>query len=235
MMRVSGIVVAGGKGIRMGGPTPKQYIEIGGKPILVHTLERLHEYDVSACWIVVVPQADIAYVRGLCETYLPSCEVAVTAGGHTRTESVYNGLRLLPRQVERVAIHDGVRPMISHDLVKRLFREQAPVVVPVVPCTDSLRVIDGTGSRAVDRSIFRSVQTPQVFDRECIEEAYRLFFQTQPTASYTDDASLVEGILGISPTLVEGESENIKITSPKDLAVAQWILEDKINPHNHGQ
>ena len=221
---VGGIIVAGGKGLRMGASIPKQYIEIGGKPILQRTMEALLSYDHSSRWVVVVPEGDVERVKEMVSVSGFSHRMMVTMGGKSRGESVFNGLKALPHEVERVAIHDGVRPFVSRSLLQRLFEEDAPSVVPIVPSVDSLRRYTPSGSEAVDRNLYVRVQTPQVIERKLLEEAYDILARNHFEGAFTDDVSLVESLCGVSPSMVEGEETNIKITHKMDLALAEYIL-----------
>jgi 2-C-methyl-D-erythritol 4-phosphate cytidylyltransferase len=218
------IIVAGGKGLRMGGELPKQFLPVGGKPILMHTLERFREYgdsrpDGSLQIILVLPKEQQDYWLELCGQHNFSVSHTITDGGATRFHSVQNGLRIIPDDEEGVVgIHDGVRPFVSLDVIKRCYEEarKKKAVIPVMPVTDTLR--DTVEGRNVYRENYKIVQTPQTFDIQLLKEANR-----QPyTEEFTDDASVVEAI-GQEVTMVEGNRENIKITTPFDLKIADVI------------
>lgn len=221
------IIVAAGQGARMGAPLPKQYLHVEGQPVLAHTLDHvatlLRPEDQL---ILVIPPDDDKRVRRLLGDYCPGLEVTIAHGGATRTESVRHGLALVAEGTERVAIHDGVRPFVTPGMWQRLTAAlgECEAVIPVVEPTDSLREVDEKGeSHPLDRSRIRCVQTPQLFRYQVIKEAY----DTLPEgATQTDDAGVYSLHTGRSPRLVEGDVDNIKITTPRDLATAAWILRD---------
>ena len=217
------IVVAGGKGLRMGADVPKQFLLLGGKPVLMLTLERFYRFDAQLQMVLVLPRDQQTYWRELCRTHNFSLPYLLADGGTTRFESVRNGLALIPSDAQGVvAVHDGVRPMVSAAVVERCFGvvQQAKAVIPVTPVVETLRQVmpDGT-SQTVNRDAYRLVQTPQTFDLQLLKRAYQ-----QPYRSdFTDDASVVEA-LGMPITMVEGNKENIKITTPFDLEVCERLL-----------
>ena len=210
------LIVAGGKGLRMGGDLPKQFIPMRGKPLLMHTLEAFHRWDASARIILVLPEDHQPYWNMLCKEI--GCKVphAIVKGGDTRRRKGEedSGLSL-------VAVHDGVRPFVSPEVVEACFDKAAVTgaVIPVVPMIDSLRETDEKGSHPVDRSRYMAVQTPQVFLLELLTKAYE-----QPYSSlFTDDASVVEA-MGHAIDTVPGDRENIKITTPFDLLIAEAMF-----------
>lgn len=217
------IIVAGGKGLRMGGDLPKQFLPLGGKPILMHTLERFYEWNPSAECILVLPEEHQEYWNNLCREHHCHIPHRIANGGTTRFESVRNGLALVEGPA-LVGVHDGVRPFVSVDVISECF-EQATryvAVIPVLPVTDSLRGQDATGAfHPVDREKYCLVQTPQVFHSELLREAYG---QDLPPEAFTDDASVVEKLDLVEIHQVEGNRENIKITTPFDLLVAKAML-----------
>lgn len=217
------IIVAGGHGTRMGSDIPKQFLKIDGKPILMRTLERFHKYDPEMHLIVVLPKEQQEYWHKLCEEYHFTIPHEIADGGETRFESSKNGLALIPDDAEGlVGFHDGVRPFVSHDTIRRCIEmaEEEYTAIPVVPVTSTLRHIDPRGGGFnVDRSLYREVQTPQVFDITLARQAFN-----QPDRSqFTDDSSVIES-LGCKVSIVEGNRENIKITTPFDLTVAEAII-----------
>lgn len=217
------IIVAGGKGLRMGGDIPKQFLPVGGKPVLMRAIERFHAFSASLRIILVLPKAQQDYWRSLCEEYSFSVPHTVADGGATRFHSVQNGLALIPDDEEGVVgVHDGVRPFVSTEVIARCYdtARTAKAVIPVSPVVETLRYVGGDGAdRNVLRSDFRLVQTPQTFDIQLLKRANR-----QPySEAFTDDASVVEGI-GATVTMVEGNRENIKITTPFDLKVAEVLV-----------
>ena len=210
------ILVAGGKGERMGADKPKQFLEIGGKPILRRTMERFLEFDPRVRLIVVLPSAYKEYWKEYCRRSGFQCKFTIVSGGITRFHSVQNALKMVPGGA-LVAVHDGVRPVVSADLLQRVFDAAASsrAAIPVVPAVESLRILDENGSRPVDRSRYVTVQTPQVFHSSVLKAAYEKAY----SPSFTDDASVVEAA-GFPVTLVDGERSNIKITTPEDLRLA---------------
>lgn len=222
-MKKNVIIVAGGKGLRMGNDLPKQFIPIGGKPVLMRTIEAFYRFDQDINIILVLPVSHQDYWKSLCEEYNFSIEHTIANGGETRFHSVKNGLALVTNGL--VGVQDGVRPFGSVEMIKRCFdaAREFPAVIPVIDSTDSLReVVDLDKSRIVDRSKIRLVQTPQVFDVNVLKKAY----QTDFKETFTDDASVVEA-MGVNVHLVKGEVTNIKITTPLDLKIGELIIRDK--------
>ena len=214
------IIVAGGKGTRMQAEIPKQFIEIHGKPVLMHTLEAFHRYDDSIQLILVLPASQLNAWKKLCLKHAFLLPHQIVSGGETRYNSVLNGLSQI-KTPALIAVHDGVRPFVSNGTIKRCFdeAEKHGSAIPVIDIVDSIRQIKKTGSQSVDRSNYKLVQTPQVFDSEILKKAYEQDF----SALFTDDASVVEA-LGLKITLVEGNRENIKITTAFDLVLAETVL-----------
>lgn len=214
------IIVAGGKGLRMGSELPKQFLNVGGKPVLMRTIEAFYNFDKSIRIIVALSASYREHWSKLCKGYGFSVYHEVVEGGETRFHSVKNGLELVGEGW--VAVHDAVRPFTSISLLKTCFdaAKQYKAVIPVIDVTDSLREIVGENdSKIVDRSKYRMVQTPQVFESALLIKAY----ETDFSESFTDDASVVE-IYGHAIHLVEGERANIKITTPFDLDLGEVIL-----------
>lgn len=220
------IIVAGGKGLRMGGDIPKQFLPIKGKPVLMRTIERFREFSASMGIILVLPKSQQKYWQELCRQYDFNVEYSIADGGETRFHSVQNGLALIPDDEQGVVgVHDGVRPFVSIETISRCYEtaREAKAVIPVVPVVETLRYvgIEGEG-RNVLRSDYRLVQTPQTFDIQLLKEANKQEYREL----FTDDASVVEGI-GKKVEMVEGNRENIKITTPFDLAIAEVLTEGK--------
>ncbi|MDD4971540.1 MAG: 2-C-methyl-D-erythritol 4-phosphate cytidylyltransferase [Paludibacter sp.] len=214
------IIVAGGKGMRMQADIPKQFIEIHGKPVLMHTLEAFYRYDDCIQLILVLPSIQQKFWKELCIKHAFTLPHQIVSGGETRFQSVLNGLELI-KIPALVAVHDGVRPFVSIETIKRCFEEALihGIAIPVIDLVDSIRQITVTGSQSVDRMNYKLVQTPQVFDSEILKKAYKQDF----SPLFTDDASVVEA-LGIKITLVEGNRENIKITTAFDLALSEILF-----------
>ena len=230
------VIVAGGKGLRMGSDIPKQFLPIGGKPVLMRTLERFRHYSPTLQIILVLPKAQQDYWRQLCEDYDFAVDYQLADGGETRFHSVQHGLALIPDDAEGVVgVHDGVRPFPSIDVIRNCYEtaRTAKAVIPVIPVVETVRKITqrdrtqkepsllcNSASVTVPRGEYRLVQTPQCFDIQLLKAANR-----QPyNDGFTDDASVVESF-GHAITLVEGNRENIKITTPYDLKIAEVLTE----------
>ncbi|MBM6993029.1 MAG: 2-C-methyl-D-erythritol 4-phosphate cytidylyltransferase [Prevotella sp.] len=216
------IIVAGGKGLRMGGDLPKQFLPIGGRPVLMRTIERFHEYDPTLGIILVLPKDQQDYWRQICEQYGFALPHVIADGGATRFESSKNGLAAIPADAEGVvAIHDGVRPFVSTEVIGRCFDAARDdfAAIPVMPVTETLRYVDRGQGNNVMRDHFRTVQTPQVFDIALARQA----FDQPDRETFTDDASVIES-LGCQVTMVEGNRENIKLTTPFDLKIAEVLM-----------
>lgn len=217
------ILVAGGNGSRMGGTVPKQFLELAGKPILLHTVEKFLAHSSEIRLVLVLPEADFgrweALAAQLPETHHP---IAVVAGGATRFQSVRNGLRTI-QDDGLVAVHDAVRPLVSVGVIRRTFDAAAEFGsgVAAVPAKDSVRQIGPNGeNRALDRATLRLIQTPQTFRISLLKKA----FEHPESPLFTDDASVAEAA-GFAIHLVEGSYENLKITTPEDLVVAEALLQ----------
>lgn len=214
------IIVAGGKGLRMGGEIPKQFLPIGGKPVLMRTIEAFHLYDNTIHVVLVLPVSQQAYWRELCKKYSFELLHEVADGGETRFHSVMNGLALVEGE-GLVGVHDGVRPFVSQEVITRCYAEAVTkkAVIPVIGVVETVRRLEGTDSVTVPRDQYKLVQTPQVFDVALLQRAY----QQKYTEMFTDDASVVEA-LGEKVSLVEGNRENIKLTTPFDLKLAEMLI-----------
>lgn len=215
-MNYFAVIVAGGKGLRMGGDVPKQFLPIDGKPILMHTIEAFRRAIEVIKIVLVLPIEQQDYWQKLCEEHNFHSPEMIANGGETRFHSVRNGLSLLPDDADAVVgVHDGVRPFVSAETIQRCYNAAAEgkAVVPVVPVVETVRQILPDGrSITRPRDEYRLVQTPQTFPLALLKEAYRQPF----SETFTDDASVVEA-LGKEITMVEGNRENIKITTPSDL------------------
>ena len=214
------IIVAGGSGRRMGGALPKQFMMLDNEPILARSINRMHEALPAAEIVVVLPEEHVELWKNIAARF----DVArhkIALGGKERFHSVKNGLAALSDEVSIVGIHDAVRPLASKKLIIKLFleAENNTAVIPVVAPIDSYRIVESDNSRIIDRSALRMVQTPQVFQAEALRKAYEQPF----SATFTDDASVMEAA-GHKVTLVEGERENIKITTPSDMLIAEAII-----------
>ena len=231
----------------MGSDIPKQFLPIGGKPVLMRTLERFRAYSSDLQIILVLPEAQQDYWRKLCQEYQFDVEYQLANGGQTRFHSVQNGLALVPDDAEGVVgVHDGVRPFPSIEVIRNCYEtaRTAKAVIPVIPVVETVRHLEGDKSMTVPRGDYRLVQTPQTFDIQLLKAAYKRAQnqvnlssaereQARPEVKaanrqpyndgFTDDASVVESY-GHAITLVEGNRENIKITTPYDLKVAEVLI-----------
>ncbi|MBC7891096.1 MAG: 2-C-methyl-D-erythritol 4-phosphate cytidylyltransferase [Sphingobacteriaceae bacterium] len=219
------LIVAGGSGSRMGSAVPKQFLDLGGKPVLVHTLEKFFAYSPAIRIILVIPEVDFdrwKALKGL-HSFIPSFPHSLieVPGGATRFQSVRNGLSVLSGE-GLVAIHDAVRPLVSVEVIQRSFEAAARFGsgVVTVPAKDSIRQVSENGSSvALDRASLRLVQTPQTFRLSLIKKA----FEPKESPLFTDDASVAEAA-DFPIHLVEGSYENLKITTPDDLVLAEALL-----------
>ena len=219
-MKRYAIIVAGGSGQRMKSSVPKQFMELNGRPVLMHTIEKFYSAGSSIHSVVVLPKSHHSAWATLCHKHQFNIPHQICEGGISRFQSVKNGLQLCVGE-SIIAVHDGVRPLISPDLILNLYKEAESnhAVIPVCPVSESIRMVIGDDSKALDRSQYYSVQTPQCFLSDLLHKAY----QQEERPTFTDDASVVEA-LGEKVHLFEGESSNIKITTPKDLLLAEAIL-----------
>lgn len=220
------VIVAGGKGIRMGGSVPKQFVPIKGIPVLMRTISNFFSFNSSIKIILVLPSSQIDYWADLCKDYDFKIRHTIVEGGDTRFFSVKNGLEEVGNDADYVMIHDGVRPFVAHSVMADCLEKakNKKAVVPAVPLSESIRKMAESGeeSEAKERSKYRLVQTPQTFSYELLREAYSQPYQDV----FTDDASVVEAY-GAKVYMVEGNAENIKLTTPFDLRIAETILRYK--------
>jgi 2-C-methyl-D-erythritol 4-phosphate cytidylyltransferase len=221
------IIVAGGAGTRMKSEVPKQFMLLRNRPILLHTVERFLEIENCEV-ILVLPKAEQAYwQKEVTEKYADSIvhhneRIQVADGGITRFQSVKNGLAEIKEESGVIAVHDGVRPLVSKEIIEQSFAEAElhEAVVVSISLKDSIREVNAGGSnKAVNRSNYRLMQTPQTFNLQLLKLAY----EQQESPLFTDDASVVEA-LGNSITLIEGDYQNIKITTPEDMIIAEAFL-----------
>ncbi len=217
------IIVAGGKGTRIKSILPKQFIELNGKPILLHTTDAFLRYSDKIKIVLVLPEDDFKIWNSICVKFNFSHPIILQKGGETRFQSVKNGLNQLAGE-GLVAIHDGVRPLVSEDIIGASYRLAAvhQSAVAAVRLKESIRMTDQDNTKAMDRSKFRLIQTPQTFDLQLIKKAYEL----KEDISLTDDANVAEKS-GCVISLFEGSYENIKITTAEDLIIAKALLDTK--------
>jgi 2-C-methyl-D-erythritol 4-phosphate cytidylyltransferase len=221
-MKKHAIIVAGGNGTRMGAPMPKQYLEIGGKPILMHTLSRFLEAVPDIELILVIPKLDFQLSKDLCVQFSFNVPHRLVSGGNSRFQSVKNGLNTLTDLDGLVVIHDGVRPFVNVDVIKESFEvaDKKGSAVAVVALKDSIRRLTDDGKSVYqERQYFRLVQTPQTFQIQKIKKA----FDVTELHTFTDDATVYEH-QGWQVSLIAGNLENIKITTPEDMAYAAYLF-----------
>lgn len=214
------LIVAGGSGTRMNSSIPKQFLPLGGRPILMHTIEKFSSYPEALEIILVLPSKEIQEWKNLCSKHDFNTPHKIVQGGATRFHSVKNGLDAID-SLGTVAIHDGVRPFVSHSIIEKSFRsaEERGSGITAVQLKDSIRSVRDNSSRAEDRKNFMLIQTPQTFQLSLIKKA----FMDCASSEFTDDASVLESS-GVPVHLVEGSYENIKVTTPEDLTFAEAIL-----------
>lgn len=219
-MKKYAVIVAGGSGTRMQSATPKQFLELNGKPVIMHTLERFWEASTEIKLILVLPELHVSFWNELLQKHRFVIPHVIVKGGETRFQSVRNGLQVISGE-GLVAVHDAVRPLITPALINRLI-ENASIygnAVPVIPVSETIRIVEGDSSKTVDRTKFRLVQTPQVFKVSELQEAFKKPYQE----FFTDEATIMESS-DHTIYLSEGEVANIKITTPSDLAFATAYL-----------
>ncbi len=222
------IIVAGGQGLRMASGTPKQFLPLCGLPVLMHTINQFVIYNPEISVILVLPANQIDYWNQLCLNHSYSVSHKIVKGGSSRFESVNNGLKSIEKS-GITAVHDGVRPFVSIDTIKACFKaaRETGASIPVIEMVESIRHVSANNSEACKRDEFRVVQTPQVFETSLLKKCYNQPFNK----TFTDDASVVESA-GYKIKLVEGDRENIKITSPIDMIMAEAIMLLKTEPAN---
>ena len=225
MAEIGVVIVAGGSGKRMGAALPKQFMMLGNLPILGRTINSIREALPASQIVVVLPEEHIELWKNIAARF-EIAKHSITAGGKERFHSVKSGIDALSPEVKTIAIHDGVRPLASKKLIIKLIleAEKCGAVIPAVAPADSYRIVEGDDSRIIDRSQLRMIQTPQVFSAEVLRKAYEQPF----SATFTDDASVVEAA-GHKITLIEGERETIKITTPSDMVIAEAIIAQNQN------
>jgi 2-C-methyl-D-erythritol 4-phosphate cytidylyltransferase len=220
------IIVAGGSGVRMATQLPKQFLLLCGKPILMRTIEAFHQFDNDVKIILVLPNTQFKYWADLCKEFWFQIQHTVVAGGDTRFQSVSKGLESITDiESSIIGIHDGVRPMVSVDTLQVCYDTASHLgnAIPCVSLNDSLREVNGVNSKHVNRELYKAVQTPQVFKLGLLQKAYKQKYNSL----FTDDASVVEAI-GEKINIVEGNRENLKITTPADLIIAEAFLKNQL-------
>lgn len=220
-MKKYALIVAGGAGTRMKTDLPKQFLLLDKLPVLMHTIEQFYQFDNSLEIIIVLPAYQIEFWKELCNQHKFSIAHKVTEGGKTRYHSVQNGLKLIEEK-GLVAVHDGVRPLISKKIIASSFdvADKQRSAIAAVALKDSIRKIEGKTTISENRSDYFLVQTPQTFQTTLLKDAYS---QTEASTEFTDDASVFEASQG-KVNLIAGDYKNLKITTPEDLVIAQALL-----------
>jgi 2-C-methyl-D-erythritol 4-phosphate cytidylyltransferase len=220
-MKKIAVIVAGGSGTRMNAQMPKQFLLLNGKPVLYYTIDTFLKTYKDLHIILVLPEEYIAAGQEIIDAYFNYNRIKITAGGRTRFHSVQNGLELI-KEESIIFVHDGVRCLLSADLIRRCHdaATEHGSAIPVIDCKDSVRMIKGEENEAVERSMIKLVQTPQTFHSKILLPAFKIDFKDK----FTDEATVVEAF-GLKVHLVEGEENNIKITKPTDLLIAEKLLE----------
>lgn len=217
------VIVAGGKGLRMGNAVPKQFLPLAGKPILYYTIKAFADAYDDMKIVLVLPQDQLSYAQMVLQAFPDRIDLEIVTGGETRFHSVQNGLKAVSNDAV-VFVHDGVRPMVSPELVRACYEQavEKGSAIPAVAVSDSMRMVDGETSRAVNREQMRSIQTPQTFRADILLPA----FKQEYNEGFTDEATVVEAF-GKPVYLIAGEKSNIKLTTPEDMMVAEAMLSEK--------
>ncbi len=219
-MKKYAVIVAGGKGVRMGSAVPKQFLPLNGQPILYHTIKAFADAFADMQLVLVLPQDQLSYAQMVLQSFPERIDITIVAGGETRYHSVQNGLKVV-EQDSVVFVQDGVRPLVTTELIQRCYVQaiEKGSAIPAIPVADSMRILEDEDSRPIDREQMRIIQTPQTFKAEVILPAFNQKYQ----AAFTDEATVVEAY-GDVVYLVDGERSNIKVTTPEDMIVAEALL-----------
>lgn len=216
-MKKKVIIVGGGNGSRMGLSIPKQFLMLRNKPILYYSIKAFLDAFDDIDIVLVLPEEYLGLGQEIVDAYFDADKIQITMGGETRFHSVKNGLQFIDEECI-VMVHDAVRCMVTPQLIQELYDEAvfSGAVIPVVPATDSIRIVSEKGSETLDRNIVKIVQTPQAFYSKILLPAFNIDYKEK----FTDEASVVEAF-GVSVHLIDGDINNIKITTPKDLIIAE--------------
>jgi 2-C-methyl-D-erythritol 4-phosphate cytidylyltransferase len=220
-MKKIALIVAGGNGSRMNNSVPKQFLLLNNKPVLYYTIQAfLNAYDDIEI-VLVLPEEHIGKGQEIIDGYFDASKFKITAGGRTRFHSVQNGLSLIKDEDAIIFVHDGVRCLLTKDLIERCYQSalEFGTAIPVVECRDSVRLLTNNGNKVVDRNKVRLVQTPQTFHSKILLPAFEIDYKDR----FTDEATVVEAF-GLKVNLIEGDTNNIKLTTPVDLFIAEYIL-----------
>lgn len=223
-MKKIALIVAGGNGSRMKSDIPKQFLTLKNKPVLYYSIKAFLDAFDDLEIILVLPENHIAKGQEIIDGYFDRSKFKITAGGRTRFHSVQKGLSLAGDEEAIIFVHDGVRCLISPALINNCYEAalKSGTAIPVIACSDSVRLLTSTGNKIINRNKVKLVQTPQTFHSKILLPAYAIDYKNQ----FTDEASVVEAY-GMKVNLVEGEINNIKITTPEDLLIAEYILHTK--------
>jgi 2-C-methyl-D-erythritol 4-phosphate cytidylyltransferase len=223
-MKKIAVIVAGGNGARMNNTIPKQFLMLKGKPVLYYTIQTFLQSYEDLTIILVLPEEHIAAGQEIIDAFFDYDRIQITAGGRTRFHSVQNGLALITEE-SMVFVHDGVRCLVTTDLIKRCYEAAIDFgsAIPAINCKDSVRLIKGDENEAIERNRVKLVQTPQTFHSKILLPAFKIDYKDK----FTDEATVVEAF-GLKVNLVEGEENNIKITMPVDIILAEYLLGDGI-------
>lgn len=219
-MKKIALIVAGGKGSRMNNDIPKQFLLLKNKPILYYTLKAFTDAYKDIEIILVLPEEHIGKGQEIIDGYFDHSRIRITAGGRTRFHSVQNGLALINEE-SIIFVHDGVRCLVTANLIKKCYEAAVEygTAVPAVECSDSVRLLTANANKILDRNKVKIIQTPQTFHSKILLPAYKIDYKDK----FTDEASVVEAY-GLTINLIEGEKNNIKITTPADLHLAEILL-----------
>ena len=223
-MKKIALIVAGGNGSRMNNAVPKQFLLLNNKPVLYYTIEAfLNAFDDIEI-ILVLPEEHIGKGQEIIDGFFDASKFKITAGGRSRFHSVQNGLFLIKDEEAIIFVHDGVRCLLTNHLIKRCYESalEFGTAIPVVECHDSIRLLTNNGSKFLDRNKVKLVQTPQTFHSKILLPAFEIDYKNR----FTDEATVVESF-GLKVNLIEGETNNIKITTPADLIIAEHLLKDE--------
>jgi 2-C-methyl-D-erythritol 4-phosphate cytidylyltransferase len=222
-MRKIALIVAGGHGTRMNNEIPKQFLFLKNKPVLYYSIKAFLDTYEDVEVILVLPEEHIGKGQEIIDGYFDASRFRITAGGRTRFHSVQNGLSLIKEEAI-IFVHDGVRCLLTTDLIRRCYEAalEFGTAIPAVACKDSVRLLTPNGNKILDRNKVRLIQTPQTFHSKILLPAYAIDYKDQ----FTDEATVVEAF-GLKINLIEGETDNIKITTPADLFIAEFIQEVK--------
>ena len=225
-MKKIALIVAAGNGSRMNNTVPKQFLFLKNKPVLYYSMKAFLDSYNDIEIILVLPEEHIAKGQEIIDGYFDASKIKITSGGRTRFHSVQNGLSLIKDQDAIIFVHDGVRCLLTKDLIERCYQSalEFGTAIPVIECRDSVRLLTNNGSKVLDRNKVKLVQTPQTFHSKILLAAFHIDYKD----GFTDEATVVEAF-GLKVNLIEGETNNLKITTPADLFIAEFILNAGLN------